>query len=65
MKRRLAQQRLLALFVAGMLALNFPLLVLWDREVTVAGLPLFPVALLLIWAVLIGALAVLVESGTD
>lgn len=65
MKRRLAQQRLLALFVAGLLALNFPLLALWDRDVTVIGLPLFPTALLLIWAGLIAALAALVESTGD
>lgn len=65
MKRRLAQQRLLALFVVGLLALNFPLLALWDREISVAGLPLFPAALGLIWGVLIGALAWLVESTAD
>jgi hypothetical protein len=65
MKRRLAQQRLLALFAAGLLALNFPLLALWDRAVTVAGLPLFPAALVLIWAGLIAALALLVESTGD
>ncbi|MBP6251566.1 MAG: hypothetical protein KA387_02355 [Rubrivivax sp.] len=65
MKRRLAQQRLLALFAVGLLALNFPLLALWDREISVAGLPLFPAALGLIWGVLIGALAWLVESATD
>ena len=65
MKRRLAQQRLLALFAAGLLALNFPLLALWDREVAVAGLPLFPTALVLIWAGLIAVLAMLVESTGD
>ena len=65
MKRRLAQQRLLALFAAGLLALNFPLLALWDRETAVAGLPLFPTALVLIWAGLIAVLAVLVESTGD
>jgi hypothetical protein len=65
MKRRLAQQRLLALFAVGLLALNFPLLALWDREISVAGLPLFPAALGLIWGVLIGALAWLVESAAD
>ena len=33
--------------------LNFPLLTLWDRDVTVFGLPLLPVALFAGWAVLI------------
>ncbi|MCP5286069.1 MAG: hypothetical protein H6933_14360 [Burkholderiaceae bacterium] len=57
MRARLARQRLLALFAAGLLLLNFPLLALWDRELTVAGLPLFPLALFTIWGVLIAALA--------
>jgi hypothetical protein len=56
---------LLALFAAGLLALNFPLLALWDREVAIGGLPLFPAALVLIWAGLIVALALLVESTGD
>lgn len=42
MKTRLGQQRLLALFAAGLLAFNFPLLALWDVDATLWGLPLFP-----------------------
>jgi hypothetical protein len=63
MRARLARQRLLALFTAGLLLLNFPLLALWDREVLVAGLPLFPLALFVIWGVLIAALAWLGASA--
>lgn len=63
MRARLARQRLLALFTAGLLLLNFPLLALWDREVLVAGLPLFPLALFLIWGALIAVLAWLGASA--
>jgi len=62
---RLGQQRLLALFAAAALALNFPLLALWDHEVYIAGLPLFPAALFGIWALLIAALGGLIEAQPD
>ena len=58
-------QRLLALFVAGWLWFNFPLLALWDAPATLFGIPLFPFALFLGWAVLIGVLAWVAERGDD
>jgi hypothetical protein len=58
-------QRLVALFVAGLLLFNFPLLALWDHEAHVLGLPLFPTALFLIWALLIAVLAWVVERTPD
>jgi hypothetical protein len=58
-------QRLAALFAAGLLLLNFPLLAMWDRAVTVGGLPLFPLALFALWALLIAVLAWLMEAGAD
>lgn len=61
----LTSQRLVALFAAGLLLLNFPLLALWDRPLTVAGLPLFPLALFGLWAGLIVALAWLLETAPD
>lgn len=60
----LRSQRLLALFAAGWLALNLPLLSLWDRDVTFAGIPLLPAALFSGWAVLIG-LAAWVNEGSE
>ncbi|QRG09474.1 hypothetical protein EZH22_05025 [Xanthobacter dioxanivorans] len=51
----------MALCGAGFLAFNFPLLMVWDADVTVFGLPLLPVALFAIWAALIVALAVASE----
>jgi hypothetical protein len=65
MHQGLGRQRLIALFVAGALLLNFPLLALWDRDVTVAGLPLFPLALFVLWAALIAALGWLIETTPD
>ena len=50
-------QRLLALFVAGALLFNFPLLRLWLGADLWFGLPRLPVALFLAWAALIVLLA--------
>lgn len=58
-------QRLLALFFAGMMALNYPLLALWDAQASAFGLPLFPTALFLLWAVLIATLAWLLEHAGE
>jgi hypothetical protein len=57
----LGVQRLVALFFGGMALFNFPLLALWDRDLTLLGLPLFPAALFIGWGVLIAALAWTVE----
>ena len=58
-------QVLLALCGAGLVLFNFPLLIVWDKGVTVLGLPLLPTALFLIWAGLIAALALASEHGAD
>ena len=65
MRARLARPRLLALFAAGALGFNFPLLALWDRDAMLAGLPLFPTALFVLWALLIAALGWLSEHIDD
>jgi hypothetical protein len=41
------------------------MLILWDRDTTVLGLPLLPVALFAIWAGLIGVLAWASERGAN
>lgn len=61
MNKSLTTQRLVALFCCGWLMLNFPLLGLWDVELTVLGVPLFPAALLTLWGLLIAAMAWLME----
>lgn len=66
MHERLLHQRLLALSALALLLFNYPLIALWDHEVTVWGLPLFPAALFAVWALLIAALAWLLERpGAD
>ena len=65
MLRSLGTQRQWALFVAGWLLLNFPLLALWTAEVHVLGVPLFPFALFVIWGALIAAMGWLVERQPD
>jgi hypothetical protein len=62
MPASIRNQRLLALFGAGWLLLNFPLLTLWDRGITLAGIPLMPAALFAGWALLIGLAAWVVEA---
>jgi len=48
---------LVALCGLGAALWNFPLLIIWGRELDVFGLPLLPVAMFTIWAGLIAALA--------
>lgn len=61
----LTAQRLAALFIGGWVLLDFPLLALWDRDVMIAGVPLFPAAIFTIWAVLIALIGCAVERATD
>ena len=65
MQKTRSNQRLLALFFAALMALNYPLLSLWSPHVTVFGLPLFPVALFSLWAALIATMALLLENAGD
>jgi hypothetical protein len=65
MPESMRHQRLFALFAAGWALLNFPLLTLWDRGFSVAGIPLVPLAVFGGWALLIGAAAWIAESGPD
>jgi hypothetical protein len=64
MANSLTSQRLVALFCCGWVFLNFPLLGLWDVDTTVLGVPLLPAALFTLWALLIAAVAWLMERQT-
>ena len=61
MLEALQRQRLIGLFALALLLLNFPLLALWDIDVTIGGVPLLPAALFLVWGLLIAVLAWLME----
>lgn len=65
MTQRLGRQRLIALFAAGVVLLNFPLLALWDRDVALWGVPLFPAALFAVWAALIAVTGLLAERQAE
>ena len=54
-------QRLVAVYFAGWVLLGWPLLLLWDVDTTLAGLPLLPTMMFVVWAVLIAAAAWVLE----
>jgi hypothetical protein len=59
----LTVERLLALFAAGWLMLNYPLLALFGRLGTVAGIPALYLYLFVAWALLIAGIALV--AGRD
>lgn len=61
MRKGLAGQRLVAVFIAGLLLLNYPLLSLFDRPLTAFGLPALHLYLFSVWAGLVLIVALIVE----
>lgn len=58
-----ALQRLVALALAAGVALNFPLLSLFDRATLVFGVPVLWCYLFVVWAVVIGLAALALERA--
>lgn len=58
-------QLLLALCAAGFAVFNFPLLLVWDAQGEIFGLPSLPALLFLVWAALIAALALVSARGPE
>jgi len=58
-------QWLIVLFCIGLLLFNYPLLALYSKSETVAGIPFFYVALFLAWAALIGLVAFVIERQSN
>ncbi len=54
-------ERLVATFMLGCVLLNYPVLFLFARKATVAGIPLVYVYLFGVWTLLIALLALVVE----
>ena len=50
-----------ALFAAGWLVFDYPLLSLWVGEATIFGLPALPLALFAAWGAIVAALAWIAE----
>ncbi len=63
MRKGLAGQRLVAVFAAGLLLFNFPLLSLFDRPGSVFGVPLLHLWLFAAWGGLIALVAWIAERG--
>lgn len=55
------RDRLVALFAAGCLLFSYPLLSLVNLPATVLGVPVLYLYIFLVWAVLIGVLAWILE----
>jgi hypothetical protein len=58
-------QRLVALFLLGLLLLNYPLLNLFANANRVLGIPLLYAYVFAVWALLIGLMAIVVERHKD
>ncbi|THF65545.1 hypothetical protein E6C76_08160 [Pseudothauera nasutitermitis] len=63
MRKGLAGQRLVTVFLAGMLLFNYPVLSLFDRLELAFGFPLLYVYVFAVWAALIALVAWIVERG--
>ena len=63
MRKGLASQRLIAVFLVAVPLFNFPLLFLFDQAGTLFGLPAVFVYLFTCWGALIAAMAWIVERG--
>jgi hypothetical protein len=63
MRKGLARQRLVAVFLCAALLFNYPVLSLFDRPEPLFGLPTLYVFMFVVWAALIGAIAWIVERG--
>lgn len=61
-KQALQGQRLVALFLLGVLLFNYPLLYLFNQSSEVVGFPILYTYIFIAWALLIAAFAYVVES---
>jgi hypothetical protein len=58
-------QRLVALFLLGLLLFNYPLLDLFAGPGLLLGIPVLYVYVFFVWALLIGLMAIVVEKRED
>jgi hypothetical protein len=59
----LTSQRLLAVFLIGMLLLFSPIVSLFDRPLFWLGIPMIYLYLFSVWAILIAAMALIISSS--
>ncbi len=58
-------QRLAAIFLMGVVLLNYPILSLFSRREDVAGIPLLYIYVFAAWIILVGLLALVIERRRD
>lgn len=63
MRTGLARQRLVAVFLAAVLLLNYPVLSLFDLPQSVMGIPVLYLFMFAVWAAVIAAITWIVERG--
>ena len=63
MRKGLAAQRLVAVFLTGALLFNYPVLSLFDRSERWFGMPMLWLFLFVTWAALLAVVAWIVERG--
>jgi hypothetical protein len=63
MRTGLARQRLVAVFLAAVLLLNYPVLSLFDLPQSVMGIPILYLFMFAVWAAVIAAITWIVERG--
>jgi hypothetical protein len=56
---------LIAVFAAGVILLDFPILFLFTRPVSVAGIPLLYAYVFVVWTALIGLMAYAIERPRE
>jgi len=56
-------QRLAAVFLFGALVFNYPLMTLLSSDETLMGIPALYLYLFTLWALIIGAMALIIERG--
>ncbi len=63
MRKGLARQRLVAVFLAAVFLFNYPVLSLFDRPDAWLGFPVLYLFTFLVWAAVIAVIAWIVERG--
>ena len=61
----IASERLVALFILGVLLFSPPFLLIFDNSATLMGIPVLYLYLFVAWAALIGLLALAIEKMED
>ena len=61
--RQIQNDRLIVLLLFGIIALNYPLLAIFNKQILWLGIPVLYLYLFLAWALFIGLLACVMEKG--